>query len=463
MNLADLAAYAREKYQIKEDHKWASFPGFSVLEDPKTGKWTALFIRQWDGRRGRMIEWCDIKFPWKNTLALNASYLHPPIRMKGKNWVGVSIDDSTDPKVVYALFDKAMHPEDQGAVIILDRQAPRNANGQALSDPNRSDWSNQVVPPPKQRVLDLSDRALDPSGQALGSGAGMEDLSDQVPDRIRAMRSLYVYAGGSYEMKVRNFCRQGAFMADYQDDFDWKGDYFRYFPTYQDLTVNQLRGYFSWRTKVRQGIFQPFSSSLACMYIYELLCGIGCKDSEDSLAKMEALKKGFFDSGIGDPEMGRNLEKWMMEYAIVYDLPGQKVRQLAQPALLEKDRALAVLKNPEASDDKEVVDSILLFAGSRAARSPIFKKDQQGYALMAAAWRLMAKKYLHNGEDFFTACFGKLKKYAWYPLANTIHLAAPDQSDRAFVLDPCRVYVLKDRAWSQEHYDSLYLNRGKLR
>ena len=182
---------------------------------------------------------CDIKFPWKNTLALNASYLHPPIRMKGKNWVGVSIDDSTDPKVVYALFDKAMHPEDQGAVIILDRQAPRNANGQALSDPNRSDWSNQVVPPPKQRVLDLSDRALDPSGQALGSGAGMEDLSDQVPDRIRAMRSLYVYAGGSYEMKVRNFCRQGAFMADYQDDFDWKGDYFRYFPTYQDLTVNQ--------------------------------------------------------------------------------------------------------------------------------------------------------------------------------------------------------------------------------
>jgi len=462
MNLADLAAYAREKYQIKEDHKWASFPGFSVLEDPKTGKWTALFIRQWDGRRGRMIEWCDIKFPWKNTLALNASYLHPPIRMKGKNWVGVSIDDSTDPKVVYALFDKAMHPEDQGAVIILDRQAPRNANGQALSDPNRSDWSGQVVPPPKQRVLDLSDQDPDTSGRALGSAAGMEDLSDQVPDRIRAMRSLYVYAGGSYEMKVRNFCRQGAFMADYQDDFDWKGDYFRYFPTYQDLTVNQLRGYFSWRTKVRQGIFQPFSSSLACMYIYELLCGIGCKDSEDSLAKMEALKKGFFDSGIGDPEMGRNLEKWMMEYAIVYDLPGQKVRQLAQPALLEKDRALAVLKNPEASDDKEVVDSILLFAGSRAARSPIFKKDQQGYALMAAAWRLMAKKYLHNGEDFFTACFGKLKKYAWYPLANTIHLAAPDQSDRAFVLDPCRVYVLKDRAWSQEHYDSLYLNRGKL-
>lgn len=447
MNLADLAAYAREKYQIEEDHKWASFPGFSVLEDPKTGKWAALFIRQWDGQRGRMIEWCDIKFPWKDTLALNAPYLHPPIRMKGKKWVGVSIDDQTDPKVVYALFDRALHPEDQGAVIILDSQTPSNA---------------EVIPPPKQRALDLPQQVSDLSGQLLSSPEGMDDLSDQVPDRIRAMRSLYVYAGSSFEMKVSNFCRQGQFMADYQDYFPWRGDYFRYFPTYHDLTVNQLRGYFSWRTQVRKGNFQPFSSSLACMYIYELLCGIGCQGPQDSLAKMQDLKKGFFDSGIGDPDLGRNLDHWMMEYAIINNFPGEEVRKLADPVLLEKDRALTVLKNPEACGDKEVVESIFRFTGSRSERSPIFKKEQPGWAIMAKAWRLMIKECRIDGEDFFTACFGKLKKYAWYPLANTIHLPAPDLSDRTFVLDPCRIYVRKDRAWSQERYDSLYLNRGKV-
>ena len=47
MELSELAAYAEEKYHIREEHKWAEFPGFSVLADPRTGKWAALLMRQW--------------------------------------------------------------------------------------------------------------------------------------------------------------------------------------------------------------------------------------------------------------------------------------------------------------------------------------------------------------------------------------------------------------------------------
>ena len=61
MNLAGLTAYAREKYHISEQHKWADFPGFSVL-DPATGKWAALLMRQWDSETGEQIERCDIKY-----------------------------------------------------------------------------------------------------------------------------------------------------------------------------------------------------------------------------------------------------------------------------------------------------------------------------------------------------------------------------------------------------------------
>ena len=61
MQMAELVAYAREKYQIDEQHKWADFPGFSVLSHPRTGKWIALLMRQWDTERGEEIERCDLK------------------------------------------------------------------------------------------------------------------------------------------------------------------------------------------------------------------------------------------------------------------------------------------------------------------------------------------------------------------------------------------------------------------
>ena len=45
MELSQLTAYAGEKYHIDEQHKWADFPGFSVLVHPQTGQWVALLMR----------------------------------------------------------------------------------------------------------------------------------------------------------------------------------------------------------------------------------------------------------------------------------------------------------------------------------------------------------------------------------------------------------------------------------
>ena len=61
MELSDLTAYAEEKYHIKEEFKWADFPGFSVLREPVSGKWVALLMRQWDTDSGMQLEVCDLK------------------------------------------------------------------------------------------------------------------------------------------------------------------------------------------------------------------------------------------------------------------------------------------------------------------------------------------------------------------------------------------------------------------
>ena len=43
MELSDLLEYAKNTYHIEEEHKWADWPGFSVLSHPDTGKWIALY------------------------------------------------------------------------------------------------------------------------------------------------------------------------------------------------------------------------------------------------------------------------------------------------------------------------------------------------------------------------------------------------------------------------------------
>ena len=115
MELSDLAAYAEEKYHIEEQHKWADFPGFSVLNDPRTGKWAALLMRQWDSETGTEIQRCDIKCGRQVLNDLKAPYLAPPFRMKGIRWVGVKFDETTDPEVVFELFDTAIEEGERRA------------------------------------------------------------------------------------------------------------------------------------------------------------------------------------------------------------------------------------------------------------------------------------------------------------------------------------------------------------
>ena len=95
--------------------------GFSVLTDPKTGKWVALLMRQWDSDSGTEIQKCDLKCGQQTLSELPEPYLSAPFRMTGQKWVGVSFDSHTDPDVVLRLFDRAVSSGEQpGCTIVLD-------------------------------------------------------------------------------------------------------------------------------------------------------------------------------------------------------------------------------------------------------------------------------------------------------------------------------------------------------
>ena len=276
MLLSELADYAEEKYQIKEEHKWAEMPGFSVLADPQTGKWAALLMRRWDYERGEEILRCDIKCGRQCISEFQVPYVTNAFRMKGNKWVGVIFDDRTDPEIVFELFDRAVRALAQrGFNIVLDsadddrgagkkysdtllplesmrgnydkrRLAQREAQDRRKKEEEKHRREAQIDSALRSRTGAFVNPPYSGRGNASGGVLTPGAIADQIPPRILEMMKLYEYGSSTFEHKCRNFYRQGKFMEDYEDDAPWSGEYRRYFTTYHDLNLNQLRGYFAW-------------------------------------------------------------------------------------------------------------------------------------------------------------------------------------------------------------------------
>lgn len=424
---------------MKEQHKWSDFPGFSVLSDPDTGKWVALLMRQWDSDIGEELEFCDIKCGRSVLESSPAPYLSASLRMHGPKWTGVRLGESTDRDVVLHLLDMAViSGKTQGSTIILD---DRRSGDSAASVKTYADTPLFTA------------GAKDASGDTRPSG---------MPEMIREMHDLYEYGDGSFIQKCRNFYTQGMFMRGYEDDSPWYGDLRRYFPTYHDLNLRQLRGYFTWRTHIRKGEFQRTCPSFAYIYLYELLNGIGTSSPEESFMKMEAFRKGYLDTGMGDMSMKRDLRRWMLEFAVIYGFPAETAGKYAAPGTRELDEALLILRDPGAKTDDEVSGAMMRFASPRTASSPVIKKcGERGCHLFAEIWRKSVNAHVHGLGDesdrrnLFEVCFGKTDTEPWHPLANAVYLELRDLEERTYDFDGCRKYAFKDGAWTMTRIDSL--------
>ncbi len=422
MELEELTAYARERYGMNEERRWEDFPGFSVLRDPRTGKWAALLMRQWDSDSGREIQRCDVHCP-------PGPGDRAPFRMKGALWTGVIPEEESDPGRVFRLLDRAMAPTAAAAIPLELRPAAPNA-------PNAQVFRASALP--------------------RGGGTG-------VPGKIWDMMKLYRFGDGSFREKCLNFVKQGEFMADFEDDAPWYGEFHRYFPTYHDLNPAQLRGYFTWRAGVRRGDYQPVALSLAYLYLYELLQGIGCASPRESLERMEEFEKKFVDAGLGSPGMGRNLRRWMLEFALLRGLPPEELRRAAGDQLLGRERALAALRHPEEAEDRDVAEGLLLLGGGKLGASPVMTRDQdRGRRMLARIWRAGCRQFAGRGDDLFTACFGTPKSFPFTPLGNTVHWEERPAPDGEAELGELHRFRCVGGQWTEMRLEGLYFDRPRL-
>ena len=455
MELSDLIAYAKEKYGIVEERGYQSFPNCSVLSHPRSRTWIAFLVRQWDMETGTEIERCDIRCGMRPVDKSGKTYLSPPIRMRGADWIGVALDKGAEPDVVFKLLDEAVvYSEPRGVTTggkwtyspnrVVDRGEPRGYT--VVIDEASSKWDvfYEDVPLP---FLNSSYRP-----------------ANEVPERIREMRRMIRYAGReTMSVKARNFRRQAVFMQDFEDDFPWAGSKLDcYYATYRDLTINQLRGYFTWRAAIRRGEYQPIPAQAALIYVYELFNGIGASSPEERLRKLKEFEAGYLDSGVGERYMRSMLRRSMMEFAIVRNLPLETVRQYADPDMLARDEALQALRRPSEHSDEEVFCGLCHFAKKKLTASPVLTVDgDRGRHLFCEIWRMAALKCRLKDQTLFRSCFGRQKSYSWFPLSSVVYDWGGKPMDMDYSISECRSYHCRNGEWEANCYENYEYDKDR--
>lgn len=191
-------------------------------------------------------------------------------------------------------------------------------------------------------------------------------LKSFVPDAIREARQLArtLYAQGMSVASV--FYEQARLLAGYEDDFEFTGTFSHYYPSYEDMSNEQLRGYFAWRAKARQGNVEQGSLSFAYVYLYELVNLVGVASAREGYDAMLAFGSAYrrFDA-----RFGKHLDAWIDDFVIYYGLDASLLRTRS---FAKRDAAFDVLLHHEAHAEGEIFNALVTLGDYAIADSPFF-------------------------------------------------------------------------------------------
>lgn len=162
----------------------------------------------------------------------------------------------------------------------------------------------------------------------LEPAAGLADIvpeaASPVPERIAQMRALarrsQRWAFSYADPKL--FYEQARFMESYRDDAPYRGGFERYYPTYEDMSTAQLRGYFTWRTRWRAGDEVEAPLSFLFVHAYELLCGVGVAHAAEGYTALGRLRAAY-GQRAGNGALDVYLATWMRDYAVYHGLDAE--------------------------------------------------------------------------------------------------------------------------------------------
>ena len=386
MNTDELLSYAIRHFGKNSISEVNDNPNLVAFSSPITKNWFALLNLD-PKNKSLNINCGDFAATIKDLPGFSASSL-----IKEAKWVEVSLGLSNQKikKALEYAFKIALmskkRPNPEKLIYIPDTQNDEESvyHEQKLNFKNWKRSSNILRKETKSTEEEIN--------------LNFED-TQLVPKEIKKMIESYQYSLPGSIRREQNFYLQGKLMASYEDHYEGKQSFLRYYPTYHDLTVGQARTYFTWRTKIRQNIYEKISDSYAYIYLYELLNGIGIKNPEEGLDKLITFNKNYAQRF--SPEIGAYLERWIRDYIVFYNI--NKANNTFFVKEQTNDKKYEQLLYPDQFSNHEVAESLIKLSNYKIRNCPLYKKSIEKFEyLLVLIWHKILD-LRNDGFDFFTS------------------------------------------------------------
>lgn len=268
-------------------------------------------------------------------------------------------------------------------------------------------------------------------------------MKSYTPPEITEMIKLSKTPDARFRPMNWLFYRQGKFMESYTDSFDFSGDLICYFPTYSVLSVSQLRGYFSWRTKVRNEEYAEAPLSFIFMYIYELLCNIGVSSEDKGFEKLISVCEHYSDTY---PNIRYKLKTWLVDYAVYYNLDRSCLERVYN---VKSDRAAETLLEYEKHSDNDIAEAVIMLSSYNAERSLFYKNYPEDMKKVIAEVykRLCVHHAKKSKKSYPESLFGTLGEYDYNMFSSAIFYDHRKYDDFEYEVSGICSFTCKNGRW----------------
>lgn len=343
--------------------------------------------------------------------------------------------------------------------------APLDADGPSSGWPYDGwSWSHPDVTPSRARQ----------SGRGAGGHAG-----SNLPQTLRELRKLETspQPNGTRLTGVSLFVAQARLAADYEDDSAPSpfGVRYRYSVSYRDLSNEELRGYFAWRTTWRAHREDRIPYTYGHILAAELVNGVGVDPGMPCLKELIRLRDraAELDSDGMASGLAFDARRWIRDYAVLHNLPAEFAtsadeRAFAQAVATLRTAERAVLCEAGARDltpqdmpahvpsDADVWKAMAALSSYNVERSPFLRNNPQSAAAVGAAvFRALAR---HCGErrktNLVDGLVGWESNVGWFPFPDLPCTLPKELPSPTYRIDACtRVTTLAGRWFIRRGYE----------
>lgn len=268
---------------------------------------------------------------------------------------------------------------------------------------------------------------------------------EKLPAPLKAARSLEKGAARMYQNRRSLFLNQAKLLEFYKDDYE--GEYIShcYYPTYDLLSNRELRSYFAWRTKVRNGDIQPSCSSFAYLYLYELINGIGTGTPVEGLHKMDDFAAAYKEY---ESSLMNYYANWRKSYIIYYNLSdsflGGEERE-------REEAHMAVLDSAQEQTDDAIAAAVKQLAPGWLNRSKFYKTHQTDMdRVIVQVLRRMHQHYSARSKRTFSEqLFGSRETYPVDLFCHAVFCDPLRHENSRYYITDSHYYECRNGYWTE--------------